>query len=89
MPSRRRVLQALAAVVQRRFPMLGIRRLALAVFPRGVVSGTIHQILWFEDGPVLIENVRISTSALPGSVIAQRPAGSRGTATIPAMACGI
>ena len=66
-------VQALAAVVQRRFRLLGIRRLALAVFPRGVVSGTIHQILWFEDGPVLIENVRISTSALPGSVIAPGP----------------
>jgi hypothetical protein len=67
-------VQALAGVVQKRFPQLGIRRLSIAVFARGVVSDTIHQVLWFEDGPVLIENVRMSTSALPGSVIAPGPA---------------
>ena len=67
-------VQALAGVVQRRLPQLGIRRLSLAVFSRGVVSDTIHQVLWFENGPVLIENVRMSTSALPGSVIAPGPA---------------
>ncbi len=67
-------VQALARVVQKRFPHLGIRRLALAVFPGGTVSDIVHQILWFEDGPVLIENVRMSTAALPGSVIAPGPA---------------
>ena len=68
-------VQALAAVIQHRLPLLGIRRLAIAVFARGVVSETIHQILWFEGGPVLIENVPMLTAALPGSVIAS---GARG-----------
>ena len=68
-------LQDVATVVQRRFPALGIRRLAVAVYPRGQVADAITEVLWFDGGPVLLENTTMSASALPGAVMAPQ-AGS-------------
>ncbi len=62
-------LQDVATIVQQRLPALGVRRLVLALYPRGGPVGGVDEVVRFDGHSVSLSENRVPLATLPSSVL--------------------
>ena len=67
-------LEDVATLVRQRLPSLGIRRLVVALYPRGGGPvGGVDEVMRFDGRSVQLQERRVPLASLPGSVLAGGP----------------